>query len=360
MAPGGALDLTRPEIVHDLANPTAPRSMPGLVAEALHRRRAAGVAPFTVVSCDNLPANGKAVARVVGELAERRETSLADWIRATVAFPSSMVDRMVPATTDDDRRWCRANALSDAWPVVTEPFTQWVLEDVFPGGRPDWGDVGVELVNDVSLHERAKLRILNAAHSALAYWGLLAGHEYIWQAVDDPILRAATNDLIDREVIPTLVAPAGWNLRTYADHVLTRFGNRALPYKTLKVAGHGSQKLPVRLMPTVRDVIATGQPAYRSAQVLAAWLATMFGPSATEFGVDDPSLFQQPAVARVVGDGRPVNVRRAVELLDHLPGFESHDGVAAIAGRLWHADVRAVLSTDPATNPAAPIHQDTT
>lgn len=342
--PGGALDMSRPEVVLDLATPTSPRSLPGLLVEALHQRRMAGIAPFTIVSCDNLPTNGRAVARVVTEFAEARSAQLGTWVAEHVAFPSSMVDRMVPATTNDDRAWCRAHGLSDAWPVVSEPFSQWVLEDTFTTSRPDWGAVGVELVSDVSSHERAKLRILNAAHSALAYWGLLAGHDFIWQAVDDPILLAATAELVHDEVIPTLEPPPGWDLADYADQVIKRFGNQALPYTTRKVAGDGSQKLPVRLIPTVVDLMAARRPAPRSGQVLAAWLVTMFGPSSSTFAVTDPSLANGPG-ADLVRRARhgAATAEEAVAVLPTLPGF-SVDGpawsatVADSARRIWHTD----------------------
>ena len=168
-----------------------------------------------------------------------------------MAFPSSMVDRMVPATTAGDRELLRRDGLADAWPVATEPFTQWVLEDTFPTGRPPWERAGVELVSDVAVHEQAKLRILNAAHSAFAYWGLLAGHRWVAEAVADPVLLDATRHLLSREVLPMLDAPPGWDLTAYVEQVLERFGNRTLGYTTAKIAGDGSQKLPVRLVPTV-------------------------------------------------------------------------------------------------------------
>ena len=360
--PGGALDLARAEVAHDITDPTSPRSLPGLIVEALHRRRAAGASPFTVASCDNLPANGTAVARVVCELAEHRDPGFASWVSGNVAFPSSMVDRMVPATTDADRAWCRENGIDGAAPIVTEPFSQWVLEDHFPSGRPDWGAVGVELVDDVARHEQAKLRILNAAHSALAYWGLLAGHDYVWQTVHDPVLLAATNEFIECEVIPNLEVPAGWDLERYAAQVIGRFANRALPYTTAKVAGDGSQKLPVRLMPTVAALGAAGRPTPRSAQILAAWLAVTVGPRARSFAIDDPALTDGPAadvVRRGLADG--VTVREAVDLLHRLPGFLQprradqlmiSAQVTRAAHRMWHGDVRALLSEPVGEKPA--------
>ena len=189
-SPGGPLDPRRPEVLHDLRTP-AGSALPA--GPAASRPSSAGArpapTPFTVVSCDNLPGNGPATARVV--LRSRRVPRAGGCRHGShgnVAFPSSMVDRMVPATTDEDRRRLRDAGVDDPWPVVTEPFSQWVLEDRFPSGRPPWERAGVELVADVAHHEQAKLRILNAAHSALAYWGLLAGHRFVWQAATDRTL----------------------------------------------------------------------------------------------------------------------------------------------------------------------------
>ena len=349
VGPGGALDLDRPEIVHDLHAPHSPRSLPGLLVEALARRRASGTDPFTVASCDNLPSNGLATARVVRELAECRDPSLAAWVDGNVAFPSSMVDRMVPATTADDREHLRREGLVDAWPVVTEPFTQWVLEDTFPTGRPPWERAGVELVDDVAVHEQAKLRILNAAHSAFAYWGVLAGHRFVADAVADPVLLEATRHLLSGEVLPTLDAPPGWNLTAYAEQVLERFGNRALAYTTAKTAGDGSQKLPVRLVPTVRARLAAGPPAVRCAEVLAAWAACMAGPRSASFAIDDAVLAPESLSRPAIDSTSPEDATAA--LLD-LPGFPAglspaerafRGEVLEQARRFWRGDVRALL-----------------
>jgi fructuronate reductase len=367
--PGGPLDPRRPEVLHDLRNPTAPASLPGILLEALVRRRAAGTDPFAVVSCDNLPGNGPATARVVLDLAEYREPGLSAWVRGNVAFPSSMVDRMVPATTDDDRGRLRETGVDDPWPVVTEPFSQWVLEDTFPAGRPPWERAGVELVPDVTHHEQAKLRILNAAHSALAYWGLLAGHRFVWQAATDRVLLAATGVLLDTEVIPALTAPPGWDLHSYAEQVLRRFADPALPYPTAKVAGDGSQKLPVRLIPTVRARVAAGAPATRCAQLLAAWAACMSGPRARSLAVADAALdglLDAAAIDRGIraGTAPPAGaVRRLLSLPGFLdptvPGECAFVRAAELAARdLWYTDVRVALtqphpSRPPVDRPAA-------
>ncbi len=355
--PGGPLDTARREIVHDLVSPTVPRSTPGLLLEALVRRRAAGVAPFTVACCDNLPMNGSSTARVVCELAEHRDPALAEWIRGNVAFPNSMVDRMVPATSTADHVLLDRLGVVDAWPVATEPFSQWVLEDAFPSGRPPWERVGVELVSDVAVYERTKLRVLNAAHSALAYWGLLAGHRYIWQAVGDPVLRDATWELLTDEVLPTLDPPPGWDLRTYAGQVLERFANRALPYTTAKVGGDGSQKLTVRLMPTALARLSRGGSVRRSAQVLAAWAACVGGPRASVIAIDDAGLTATPLALPVGTRTTPdLVVRALLARPGFLDGTSDPNGalrleVVGHARDLWDGDVRAVLRAPPDHRP---------
>lgn len=359
VGPEGPLDLARPEIVHDLGAPHAPRSLPGVLVEALGRRRAAGAAPFTVVSCDNVPANGPTTRRAVRELAEHRDTSLASWIDGHVAFPSSMVDRMVPATTPGDREQLRHQGIVDAWPVVAEPFSQWVLEDVFPTGRPPWERAGVELVTDVALHEQAKLRILNAAHSALAYWGLLAGYELIADAVTDPVLSDATRDLLTSEVLPTLASPPGWDLSAYAQQVLVRFANRALGYTCAKVASDGSQKLPVRLVPTVRARLEEGAPAPRCAQVLAAWVTCLAGPPSARFAVEDPVVAPLRAARNDDGVAGPEQATAALLGLPGFPPARSPEDLTFRADvgeqvrRLWRGDVRAVLSPSAFAHPPA-------
>ena len=347
--PSGPLDTSRPEIAHDLAHPAAPRSLPGLLVEALVRRRAAGTDPLTVVSCDNLRANGPATRRVVSEFAEHRGGDLAGWIHGTVAFPSSMVDRMVPATTEDVRVLAaRRTGRADAWPVVTEPFSQWVLEDRFPCGRPPWERAGVELVGDVAPFEQVKLRILNGAHSALAYLGLLAGHATIADAVEDEVLRSAVEAMLRHEVVPTLAPPPGLDLPAYAARVLRRFANRPLVYATAKVAGDGSQKLPVRILGTVADRLAAGAGVERLALVVAAWAACVLGPRSGELAVRDAEL------DRLLGSPS-IPVHDAAAAVDRLLGLDAVFGplgrtpafagaVRRHAASLWHEDVHAAAA----------------
>jgi fructuronate reductase len=207
----GELDPGHPDIVHDLAHPGSRRSAPGLIVEALAQRRAAGSSPFTVLSCDNLPANGETTRRVLVGLARLRDPDLGRFVDGEVACPSTMVDRIVPATTDADReRVTGLLGFEDLWPVVAEPFTQWVIEDRFSAGRPDWP--GATFVRDVEPFEFMKLRLLNASHSTLAYLGYLSGKETVAEAIADSAMERLVRGLMDEEVTPTLRPLPGFDL----------------------------------------------------------------------------------------------------------------------------------------------------
>jgi fructuronate reductase len=270
----GRLNPEHDDIRHDIAEPHAPRSAVGFIVEALARRRAAGVAPFTVMSCDNLPQNGKLLKGLVRDFAARRDPELAHWIDTHGAFPSSMVDRVVPPVTDADRADIEnLTGLFDASPVGHEPFSQWVLEDSFVGGaRPAWHECGVEFADDVKPYEDMKLQLLNGAHSALAYLGYLSGHDMISQAIADPVLQGFVRNLWDEEVIPVVHAPAGVDLAAYTATVQSRFANPFVRHRTWQVAMDGSQKLPQRILPSVRARLARGMDLPRLALVIAAWV----------------------------------------------------------------------------------------
>ncbi len=274
----GALNEAHTDIVHDLANPHQPRSAPGFIVEALRRRRASGVPPFTVLSCDNLPSNGRTVKRVLTRYAEMIDQDLGRFVAAEIACPSTMVDRIVPATSDADReRIARALGMSDAWPVVTEPFTQWVIEDNFPQGRPAWELAGAEFVADVEPYEHMKLRLLNGSHSTLAYLGYLAGYETVSDAMADPSFERLVRGLMDDEVTPTLHMPPGADLESYKNALIERFKNPALRHRTWQIAMDGSQKLPQRLLGTVRDRLNVGKPIRRLALGVAGWMRYVTG-----------------------------------------------------------------------------------
>lgn len=256
----GRLNAVHPEIVHDLAH-ALPVSAPGFLVRALQRRRAAGLDPFTVLTCDNLPGNGALVRGLVLELAGRIDADLARWIGDNGRFPATMVDRIVPATTEADiARVAELTGSHDAAPVVHEPFRQWVVEDDFVGGvRPDLGSVGVQLVEDVAPFELMKLRMLNGTHSALAYLGYLAGHETISDCLSDPSFRAFVRRLWTSEIIPALTPPPGADLATYADALERRYANRAIRHRTWQIAMDGSQKLPQRILGTLASNIEAGR-----------------------------------------------------------------------------------------------------
>jgi fructuronate reductase len=273
----GTLDPNHPDILHDLANPTVPISAPGMLVRALEMRRAAGTSPFTVLSCDNLPANGETTARVIRSFARLRDSGLADFVAGEVAFPSTMVDRIVPATSDEDRRLVSETmGFRDAWPVVTEPFSQWVIEDRFPAGRPHLEVVGAQLVKDVRPFELMKLRMLNGSHSTLAYLGYLAGYEFVSQAIAEPAFRTLIHELMTEEVMATLPQDID-DLGAYRDALLLRFTNPALRHRTWQIAMDGSQKLPQRLLGTIRDRLARGLPITRAALGVAGWMRYVTG-----------------------------------------------------------------------------------
>jgi len=273
----GELDEAHPDIVHDLAHPDAPVSAPGIIAAALRLRHARGLIPFTVMSCDNLPSNGKTAGRIVKRFAELLgDTNYTNYVQS-VQFPSTMIDRIVPATTDADREIVKdIIGLDDAWPIMTEPFTQWVIEDRFPAGRPPFERVGATLVEDVEPFELMKLRMLNGSHSTMSYLGYLAGHQYVSEAIADPGIYKLIHGLMTEEVIPTLPMPRP-DLEAYRDQLLARFANPALKHRTWQIAMDGTQKLPQRLLGTIRDRIAAGQPFDRLALGVAAWMRYVTG-----------------------------------------------------------------------------------
>lgn len=280
-AAGGGLDATHPDIIHDLANPRMPKTAHGFLAEALARRRATGTPPFTVLCCDNLPANGATLHRLLTEFATLRDarsattgdTTIADHIANQVAFPSSMVDRIVPATTDADRaRIAGELGVEDAWPVMTEPFRQWVVEDNFPAGRPAWEKFGVTMVGDVGPFEDMKLRLLNGAHSGIAYLGLLSGHATVDRAFADPAIRQFV-DALWGEAISTLPEDAGLDTKTYTAELAERFSNTALAHRTAQIANDGSQKLPQRIIASAIECLEAGTEFVHLTLVVAAWIA---------------------------------------------------------------------------------------
>jgi len=292
----GALNEAHPDIVHDRAYLRTPKSAPGFIVEALRRRRMTGVPPFTVLTCDNLPSNGRTVKRVLTRFAELVDPELGRFVADEVACPSTMVDRIVPATTDQDReRISHTLGASDAWPVVTEPFTQWIIEDHFPQGRPDWEEAGAEFVSDVEPYEHMKLRLLNGSHSTLAYLGYLSGYETVSDTMADPAFVRLIQGLMDEEVSPTLHMPPGADLPSYKRALIERFKNPALKHRTWQIAMDGSQKLPQRLLGTVRDRLRADAPIGRLSLGVAAWMRYVTGTDENGSPID----VRDPMAARL-------------------------------------------------------------
>jgi len=274
----GKLDEKHPDILIDLENPHTPCSGPGFIVEALRRRWQSGCGPVTIMSCDNLPMNGQTTRQIVLRLAALRDPSLAAWIEDQVTFPCTMVDRIVPATTEMDRAAIRtAIGLDDACPVLTEPFTQWVIEDRFCAGRPAFEQVGAEMVADVKPYELMKLRMLNGSHSTLAYLGYLAGYKTVAQVMSQPGFVQLITGMMTDEIMPTLNMPAGVDLLDYRNALIARFKNPNLEHKTAQIAMDGSQKLPQRVLGTIRDRLAKGASFKRLALCVAGWMRYVAG-----------------------------------------------------------------------------------
>jgi fructuronate reductase len=311
----GRLSFAHPDITHDLADPARSRSAVGLIVAALDARRASRALPFTVLCCDNLPHNGALLQGLALAFAEARDPALARWIEDNASFPSTMVDRIVPATTNADiADNDRALLLHDAAPVVHEPFKQWAIEDRFVAGRPAWDRVGVQFVADVAPFEAMKLRLLNGSHSAFAYLGYLAGYEFIYQVAAQPKFVAFMRRLMREEIAPTLELPAGVDVAAYQNALLERFGNPALPHRTQQIAMDGSQKLPQRLLGTVRDNLAAGRSIELLTLAVAGWMRYVSGSDEAggEIKVSDPLAAD---FARIAAAHRGDPASLAAELL---------------------------------------------
>ena len=313
----GKLDPAHPEIASDLAGGAEPTSAIGLIVDALRLRRGSHGTPFSVLSCDNLPHNGAVARDLVLEFAQRRDPALAQWIAGHVTFPSTMVDRIVPATTDADiADNDAALGLHDAAPVVCEPFRQWVIEDAFAAGRPAWEAGGAELVDDVAPFEAMKLRLLNGSHSALAYLGYLAGHAFIYEVAGDERFERYMRALM-QEATPTLRVPARVDLSAYREALVTRFRNPALPHRTRQIAMDGSQKLPQRLLGTILDGRAAGSRPVWACLVLAAWMRFVRGyaDDGSTLPLNDPLADRLRAAVSTVDD-KPSELAGALFAID--------------------------------------------
>jgi mannitol 2-dehydrogenase len=274
----GEFDDSYPDIVHDLRHPHDPSCSFGYLAEALDRRRKRGLSPFTVMSCDNLQQNGDVAKKMVLAFTEHRDPGLSQWIAENSAFPNSMVDRITPATTAEHRSMVREKfGIDDAWPVVTEPFKQWVIEDNFPGGRPAWEQVGTLMTSDVLPYEKMKIRLLNASHQALCYIGMLMGYEYVHEAIADGGIRKLVQTLMDVEVTPLLPVMPGIDLEDYKRTLIERFANPAIRDQLLRIGSEGSVRIPKFVLPSILEQLARGGPIKMLSLTVATWFRYLAG-----------------------------------------------------------------------------------
>jgi len=293
----GHLRWDDPDILHDLENPVRPRSTIGILVHGLALRRERDLPPVTLMSCDNLRGNGDILRSLVLAFALRVDVTLADWIDRHCTFPNSMVDRIVPATEDLDRQRIAARlGVQDAWPVLGEPYLNWVIEDKFAAGRPAWdAQGGATFVRNAAPYERLKLRMVSGPHSALAYLGATLGLQTMAEAVSTPALRAFVDAMMREEIAPTLRGIPETGLEEYRQRFLERISNPALPHPLSQIAMDGSQKLPQRLLDTIRDRLRAGHGIDRLSLAVAAWLHYLRGVN--EQGGSHP--IKDPIAARL-------------------------------------------------------------
>ena len=305
----GKLDMHNTRILHDLENPTEPHSAPGILVEALHRRRERGLPPFTVLSCDNIPDNGHVVKNAVLGMAQKRSAELAGWIDAHVSFPGTMVDRIVPAATETSlAEITQELGVEDPCAISCEPFIQWVVEDNFVAGRPEWEAAGVQMVKDVLPWEQMKLRMLNGSHSFLAYLGYLAGYAHINECMEDASFREAARRVMLNEQAPTLRI-TDVDLTAYADSLIERFANPALQHRTWQIAMDGSQKLPQRMLDGIRVHLERNSAWPLLALGVAGWIRYVSGTDERGDAIDvrDPLSDKIQSLVKASSEAERVN-----------------------------------------------------
>ena len=308
MLPGGAgLDLNNQLIKSDLSSPTKPMSAPGVIVEALYRRMQRGLKSFTALSCDNMPENGLVLKKAILDLANARDPELAQWIETNTTFPCTMVDRIVPAATAETLTEIQdvLGGMFDPCGIACEPFIQWVIEDNFVTARPNWNEVGAEFVDNVVPYEEMKLRMLNGSHSFLAYLGYLAGYENINDCMNDEAYKQATLSLMLQQQAPTLNVPPQVNLQQYAEKLIERFSNPSLKHRTWQIAMDGTQKLPQRLLDSIRWHIKHNSDFSLLALGVAGWMRYVGGIDDHKQIIDlrDPMVDELKKIVTASDDG---------------------------------------------------------
>jgi fructuronate reductase/mannitol 2-dehydrogenase len=312
----GRFRADHPDVRSDLARPRQPVTCFGYLVAALDRRRAAGLPGFTVLSCDNMPDNGTAARTATLGLASAQDPALADWIEKQVSFPSSMVDRITPETDLRARRLVSEKfGVADRWPVITEPFSQWVIEDRFSNGRPPLERVGVQLVDDVTPYKLMKTRLLNAGHSALGYLGFLGEYETTSQAMANPVIADYLAVLMRQEIAGLLPEVPGVDLPAYQRTVLERFANPRISDQLSRLCGRGSTKMPAYLLPSLAEARRQGRPTALLTLAVAGWCRYLQGVDRKGARIDirDAHIHVlQPLAARAAVDPRPLLHQRAI------------------------------------------------
>jgi fructuronate reductase len=322
----GRLDFDHADIVHDLSNPKVPKSVIGYITEGLRRRHHLGLKPFVVIPCDNLSNNGTKLKAALSEFALRVDPSLSLWINDQLSCPRTMVDSITPATDEDLRlRAKEALGVTDRWPVQREAFRQWVIERHDHENGPDWARFGIDLTDNVSAFERAKLRLLNAPHSALAYMGSIKGYESVSQAMQDPELVEYVHGLM-RETITLLRAdtPPQFDLQAYADAIIKRFKNPAIRHLLAQIAHDGSQKLPIRILSSITEALNQGTNIDRFVMTLAAWLRFIRHKALSGDTLFDPMADALINLAQTFDDS-PKDIDRALGLSVVFPAQLAQD-----------------------------------
>lgn len=305
----GEFDLSHPDVEHDLSQPQSPRTAFGFVVEALNRRRTSGVGPFTVMTCDNLRHNGDVAHLAFTSFARARDAGLADWMERHVSFPNSMIDRITPMVDGSERQRLNGeNGVDDLRPVMAEDYLQWVMEDRFCAGRPNFEAVGVDLRNDVREFEKVKGRMLNASHMTLCFPALLLGYREVHEAMADKRLRRLLELYMEKDAIPLLTAPAGLDLHGYKQMVLRRFANPAIHDQLLRICGNGAVKLPTFLFKTLATCLNEGRDITRFAFVFACFHHYLKGQDevGARFIPDEPHISASELEAATVDDPRGV------------------------------------------------------
>jgi fructuronate reductase len=317
----GCLDLGHADVAHDVQHPREPRSAVGFVVESLRLRRERGLPPLTVVSCDNLAGNGRLLAAAVRRLAQATDVALAAWIDGEVPFPCTMVDSITPASTPELQAQVLAvTGLEDAWPVQREGFVQWVIERHQARESPDWEAAGVIVTDDVAGYERAKLRLLNGAHSTLAYAGLLRGHATVAEAMQDDALVEFVRGMMLDDIAPALQRVRGLDVDAYVQSLMRRFRNPVIRHELAQIAWDGSKKLPVRILGSVRDALAAGRPLDRLSVPLAAWMHFVRRRATADVALVDPIAARLAGLARSQTTGDPAaDVAAFLTLVEVFP-----------------------------------------